>query len=84
MAECGPFKMFFFPLLVVVVVVIVVVAVFVVVVHLLGLQTKRRRQRAGVSHCRAKLSIGRLHLVQLLAAERYCTVHTLWTNLLFL
>ena len=33
----------FFPLLVVVVVV--------VVAHLLGLQTKRRRQRAGVSHC---------------------------------
>ena len=26
-------------------------------------------------HCRAKLSIGRLHLVQLLAAERYCTAH---------
>ena len=40
---------------------------------LLFLQTRRRRQRAGVSHCRAKLSIGRLHLDQLLAAERYCT-----------
>ena len=26
-------------------------------------------------HCRAKLSIGRPHLVQLLAAERYCTAH---------
>ena len=44
---------------------------------LLFLQTRRRRQRAGVSHCRAKLSIGRLHLDQLLAAERYYTVHTL-------
>ena len=69
MAECGPFQIVFFPLLVVVVVV--------VVVHLLGLQTKRRQQRAGVSHCRAKLSIGRLHLDQLLPAERYYTVHTL-------
>ena len=55
----------------------VVVVVVVVVVHLLGLQTRRRRQRAGVSHCRAKLSIGRLHLDQLLAAERYYTVCTL-------
>ena len=69
MAECGPFELFFFLFWVVVVVV--------VVVHLLGLQTRRRRQRAGVSHCRAKLSIGRLHLDQLLAAERYYTVHTL-------
>ena len=56
---------------------VVVVVVVVVVVHLLGLQTRRRRQRAGVSHCRAKLSIGRLHLDQLLAAERYYTVCTL-------
>ena len=69
MAECGPFELFFFLFWVVVVVV--------VVVHLLGLQTKRSRQRAGVSHCRAKLSIGRLHLDQLLAAERYYTVHIL-------
>ena len=28
-----------------------------------------------IVHCRAKLSIGRPHLVQLLAAERYCTAH---------